>query len=184
VLIISNSYWNHKTNRVKLLLKKVTFSEKPQEASYLVAELIAQKKKSHTVGENLIMPACKIIVSKVLAQNAVQEMEKVLLSNSSCIYDMSHDAEKVWCNKLKNNSFAIQLDESTDVTSKCHVMAFVKFVNGGEFKKTFSAAKSCPKQARAKIYFIFCLHIRNQKVCLGGIALASVLMVPHQYLAP
>jgi hypothetical protein len=52
-----------------------------------------------------------------------------------------------------------------------------------KFNKFFSAAKSCPKQAKAKIYLMFCLHIWKQKVCLGGSVLASVLMVPHQWLA-
>jgi hypothetical protein len=46
----------------KVLVKKVTTSEKAQEASYLVAELVAQKMKSHTIDESLIMPACKLIV--------------------------------------------------------------------------------------------------------------------------
>jgi hypothetical protein len=36
-----------------------------------------------------------------------------------------------------------------------------------KFNKTFSAAKSCPKQAKAKTYLMFCLHIWKQKVCLG-----------------
>jgi hypothetical protein len=49
-------------NRVKLLLSRVTVSEKAQKASYLVAQLTAQKRKSHTVGENLIIPACKKII--------------------------------------------------------------------------------------------------------------------------
>jgi hypothetical protein len=53
------------------VIQKVTVSEKGQEASYLVAELIAQKRKSHTVGENLIMPTCKIIVGKMLGYDAV-----------------------------------------------------------------------------------------------------------------
>jgi hypothetical protein len=57
-------------NREKLLLSKVTISEKTQEVSYLVAELTAQKRKSHTVRENLIMPECKIIVG-MLGQDAV-----------------------------------------------------------------------------------------------------------------
>jgi hypothetical protein len=39
----------------KVSEKKVTVSEKAQEASYLVAELIAPKMKSHTIAENLIM---------------------------------------------------------------------------------------------------------------------------------
>lgn len=45
---------------------KVTLSEKSQDASYLLAELNAQKRKSRTAGENLIMPASKIIVGTML----------------------------------------------------------------------------------------------------------------------
>jgi hypothetical protein len=48
----------------KVFEEKVTISEKAQEARYLVAELVAQKMKSHTIAESLIMPACKIIVKK------------------------------------------------------------------------------------------------------------------------
>ena len=58
-------------------VSKVSVSENAQEASYLVAELIAQKRKSHTVGENLIMPACKILVGKMLGQDAVRATENV-----------------------------------------------------------------------------------------------------------
>ena len=46
-------------------MSEVSVSEKALEANYLVAEIIAQKGKSHTVGDNLILPACKIIVGKM-----------------------------------------------------------------------------------------------------------------------
>jgi hypothetical protein len=49
-----------------------------------------------------------------------------------CIDDMSRDAEEALCDELKNNSFSIQADESTDFTNKTYVVAFVRFVNGGE----------------------------------------------------
>jgi hypothetical protein len=49
----------------------VTAKEKAQEASYLVTELTAQKRKSNTAGENLIMPPHKTIVGKMLEQDAV-----------------------------------------------------------------------------------------------------------------
>jgi hypothetical protein len=58
----------------KAFVKKVLFSEKAQEASYLAAELITWKRKSHKVGGNLIMQTCKIIVSKMLGQDAVWEI--------------------------------------------------------------------------------------------------------------
>jgi hypothetical protein len=40
----------------------------------------------------------------------------------------SHDTEDVLSDKLKNNSFSIQVDESTDFTNKSYVVAFVKKV--------------------------------------------------------
>jgi hypothetical protein len=39
--------------------------EKAQDATYFVAELNAQKLKSHAVGEILIMPPCKITAAKM-----------------------------------------------------------------------------------------------------------------------
>ena len=83
-------------------LREVSVSEKAHWASKLVAEIIAQKRKSHTVGENLILPACKIIVGKMLGQNAVQEMEEVPLSDNAIsrrIDYMAHDSEEVFCGK-------------------------------------------------------------------------------------
>jgi hypothetical protein len=61
----------------KSFVSKGTVKERAQEAGDLVAELIAQKRKSHTVGENLLMPACKM-----LGQDALREIENVSLSNS------------------------------------------------------------------------------------------------------
>jgi hypothetical protein len=47
--------------------------KRPRKRVYLVAKLNAQKRKSHTVvAKNLIMPAYKIIVGKMLEQDAVR----------------------------------------------------------------------------------------------------------------
>jgi hypothetical protein len=67
----------------KAFVSKVTVSDKAQETSYLVAELIAQKRKSHTIGKNQIMLTRKIIVGKMLRQDAAREIENVPLSNST-----------------------------------------------------------------------------------------------------
>ena len=44
------------------LISKIRVREKAHEAICLAAEFIEQKRKSHTAGENLILPAGKIIV--------------------------------------------------------------------------------------------------------------------------
>jgi hypothetical protein len=118
----------------KAFVSKIMVSEKDQEARRLLAELTAQKRKSHTVSENL-MPACKIIAGELLGRDAVREIENVPLSNSTInihIDDMSRDAEEVLRDKLKNNNFSIQADESTDFTNKSYVAVFVRLVNDGE----------------------------------------------------
>jgi hypothetical protein len=55
----------------KAFVRKVTVSEMAQDASYLAAELTAQKRKSHTVGDNLIMQACKVTIGKMMTQDVV-----------------------------------------------------------------------------------------------------------------
>jgi hypothetical protein len=102
------------------------------------------------------MPACRIIVSKMLGQDAAWEIEKVALSKSTIsrrIDDMSHDAEEFLCNKLKNNSFSIQVDEPTDFTNKWHVIAFVRFVNDGEILENFFCCKKLPKTSKGQDIF-------------------------------
>ena len=103
----------------KFFEKKVTVSETAQEASYLVAELVAQKKKSHVIAESIIMPACKITVNTMLGKKALCEVEKVPLSDNTIgrrIHDMSEDIENNVFETLKNTNFCLQVDESTDIT--------------------------------------------------------------------
>lgn len=50
------------------------FLKKKQDTSYLLAEVITQQGKSHTLDEKVIVPACKIIMEKEL--DLVQEIEK------------------------------------------------------------------------------------------------------------
>ena len=66
----------------------------------LEAEIIAKKRKSRTVGKNLILPSYKIIVGRsMLGQNAEQEVENVPLWDSRvsrCIDDTPHNSEEVF----------------------------------------------------------------------------------------
>lgn len=109
-------------------IKTFTVSEKSQEADYLVAELIAQKRKSHLVDENMIMPTCKITVSKMLEEDWVRKTENIPLSNitvSRWINDNLYDVAEILFDKLKDNNFSIHVSESRDLINKCYVLAFV-----------------------------------------------------------
>ncbi len=110
--------------------KKVTISDKAQEASYLVVELVAKKMKSHTIAESLIMPACKIIVRTMLDEVAGSELSKVPVSDNTinrCVGDRSNNISGILSEILQNNNFALQVDETTDVTGKAQLLGFVRF---------------------------------------------------------
>ena len=54
---------------------------------------------------------------------------------------MAHDIEEVLCDKLENSIFSIRVNESTDIANKCHVIAFVRFVNEGQIQENFLCCK-------------------------------------------
>jgi hypothetical protein len=56
-------------------------------------------------------------------------------------------------NKLKNNSFSSQVDESTDFTNKCHVIAFVIYVNDGEIQEKYFCCKELPETSKGQDIF-------------------------------
>ena len=68
--------------QTEVFILKSHISENSQEASNLVTKRIAQRRKSHTIGENLIMSACKMREIKMLGQDAVWGFGKVPLWNS------------------------------------------------------------------------------------------------------
>ena len=100
------------------------------EASYEISLLIAKCGKNHTIGENLIKPA----ISTFLKND--QDLQSMPLSNntvSSRIDEMSCDVEVQPVEKLKYTIFSIQLGESTVRDSEALLMAYVRYVDNGEF---------------------------------------------------
>ena len=123
----------------------VTVSDKAQIASYQVSELIAQNMKAHTLVESIILPACKKIVSTMLGNEAALKISKIPLSDDTVhrrILEMSSDIEKnVSGNKLQSSDFALQVDESTDITNQAQLIAFVRFINENEIANQFLFCK-------------------------------------------
>ncbi|XP_069588346.1 zinc finger BED domain-containing protein 5-like [Ranitomeya imitator] len=143
-----------RTNNEKgatFLRKSTKVNERALKASYLVAELIAKSKKSHTVAETLILPACKAIVNEILGPDAAKEIAKVPLSDNTIarrIDDMSADIETVVLEKVRiSKKFALQLDESTDISGHCQLLANVRFVDGEAIRENFLFCKALPEKS-------------------------------------
>jgi hypothetical protein len=63
---------------------------------------------------------------------------------------MSHVAEEVLCDKQKDNSISIQVDESPDSTNKSYIVVFVEFVNYGEIQENFFLCKELPETSKGQ----------------------------------
>ncbi|KAM4748802.1 zinc finger BED domain-containing protein 5-like [Rhinophrynus dorsalis] len=137
--------------------KTFKVSERAQEASYLVAELVAKQMKPHTIAENLILPATCKIVNKLFGPEAEKEVLKIPLSDSTIsrrIGDMSKDIEILVTKTLKmTNMFAIQVDESTDISGKAQLLEFVRFINEQNIEERFLCCKELKETTHGQDVF-------------------------------
>ncbi|KAJ1135834.1 hypothetical protein NDU88_002264 [Pleurodeles waltl] len=146
------------TEKEATFMRKTTkVNERALKASYQVAELKAKSKKSHTVAETLILPACKAIVQEMLGPEAAKEIAKVPLSDNTIsrrINDMSADIESVVLEKIRiSEKFALQLDESTDISGHAQLLANVRFVDGDAIRENFFFCKALPEKTTGEEIF-------------------------------
>ena len=100
--------------------KTFTVCEKAQLASYEVAEINALKSKPHVFEESMILPACRKMVKIMLGDKAEQEISKIPFSKNTIqqmILDLSDNIEESVISKFQKSLFALQIDESTDISN-------------------------------------------------------------------
>ena len=93
--------------------------------------MITKAAKPHTIGETLIIPAVKEVLTTVVGCDS-NIMSSVPLSNSSVsrrVQEMSDDVEATLCSKLQFREFSIQLDETTHRDSEAVLMAYVRYID-------------------------------------------------------
>ena len=101
-------------------------------ACYEIALLVAKNKKPHTIAEELIMPEAKMLVKHVIGDEAVSKLNSFSISNNIIqrrITEMSSDINKQVITKEQGSKygFAIQLDESTDVSNCAQLLVYVRY---------------------------------------------------------
>ncbi|UYV70706.1 hypothetical protein LAZ67_8000334 [Cordylochernes scorpioides] len=130
----------------KKFKKFMTTSDEAQRASYMIAQLIARKKKAHAEAEEIILPALKIVAGCMLTNDAMEKVTKIPLSSKTIarkIEDMSEDIE-LQIKQSFNDSltkWAIQLDETTDISNKAQLLAFLRFVDTGKIVNNYFFCK-------------------------------------------
>lgn len=119
-----------------------TTSEKTLSASFEVSKLIAQSKKAHTIAETVIKPCMLKVAEELLGQEAQKKIREIPLSNDtvkSRIQKMSTDIEEQVIDKIKKSPyFALQCDESTDISQCCQLLVFIRLLEDNKtFKEEF-----------------------------------------------
>ncbi|XP_029345816.1 zinc finger MYM-type protein 6-like [Acyrthosiphon pisum] len=116
-----------------LFKKQTSDLDKGLVASYKVSLLVAKNSKPHSIGETLILPALKEIIDTMQGEGTSNKMIKSIpLSNdtvSKRIDKMADDIENKLINYLRENNFALQIDESTMKDNKAILLAYVRFIN-------------------------------------------------------
>ena len=124
------------TKQARLMSDYTSMSDKCQEASFVVSQVIAQRKQPHTVAENLVVPCCREIVRIRLGENAAKEIQKIPLSDNT-VNDMAVDIQEQLRDKLfESKFFSLQLDESTDIKGKCQLLTNVRFIGNDSIQES------------------------------------------------
>ena len=146
-----------KSNKKELdfMRRATTVSEKAFKVSYLVAEA----KQPHTVAEKVILPARKIIFKEMFGPDAVKEVTKIPFSDNTIarrIEDMSVDIKNNILEKARSSGrFALQVDESTDISGHAQLLANIRFIDGDAITENFLFCQRLPVNTTgAKIFCV------------------------------
>ena len=102
-------------------------------ASFEIALSVAEQKQPYTISESFILPGAKILVQAVAKLNAVFLSDNTIKRR---IEEMSDDIADQILAEIKESKFgfAIQLDESTDITNYCQLLVYVLYAQANIMK--------------------------------------------------
>ena len=114
--------------------------------------------KAHTIVENLVLPAAKILVRNLIGEKEAEKLNSVSLSNDTMrrrIHDMSDviSNQVTTAVRASKYGFAMQLDESTDVTNCSQLVVYVRFTENDIVKTELFMSKEVCGTTKGKDIF-------------------------------
>ncbi|XP_064083904.1 zinc finger MYM-type protein 6-like [Macrobrachium nipponense] len=141
----------------KVFQKATTTSGKALKASLAVSLLIARAKKPFSVAEELIFPAAGMMAEIMLDKKTADQLKAVPLSHQTVsrrLSEMSADITDQVVNKLKaSQSFALQVDESTDFSGQAHLVSFVRYIDEDDIKEHILFCKKIEEYTTGEAIF-------------------------------
>lgn len=126
-------------------------------SSYVAALKIAKENKPFTTGERLLKPMLIEISEIMLGKTEATKLEMVPLSNDTIsrrVNDMSTDVRNQMCSELKKAGyFALQFDESTDISGESILIGFVRYPRLNEIVEELFCFCSLPERTTGEDIF-------------------------------
>ncbi|GFY21949.1 zinc finger MYM-type protein 6 [Trichonephila clavipes] len=116
----------------------------------------ANSRKSHTIGEELILPAIEEVLKTVIPKSASDIIRRIPLSNNTVqrrIDEMSQDVESFLCDYLQTMHFSLQLDESTLPGNESLLLAYVRFIMDQEHHEEMLFARTLTTDTKDESIF-------------------------------
>lgn len=106
-----------------------------------MSQIIVKKGMPHTLREEVVLPAIKETVGIMLGDKARKQMDLIPLSDNTVqrrIEEMASNVNDLLISQIKaSRSFALQLDESTDIANLVNLLAYVRYEYNGEIEEEF-----------------------------------------------
>ena len=142
-------------------------------ASYKIAFLIAKKGLPFNVGESLVAPAVKEIISTVMEKDPTPVLRAVPLSDTTVtrrINEMGTNIEDQLCEILRNTSFSLQLDETTTSDNNALLMVYVRYITDGNIMEELLFCKCLETDTKGlTIFQTLSDYFRNKSIPLTKI---------------